>query len=746
MQRIHHGRWHRGLFFFILIITFSLPFFFILFEYVDDSPNNFTIQNNDQIKSLKVITTKQGMHGILIDDLREAANNRSIDSPNVRLYNEGIEQSFWIQKLNGQKFLLFYAQSKRNVYTDENVYWIVLDDDIPSWVEWGNREIDFSERNEINDEIRLIDPPPRGGYIEVIYLEENNKYKPQVEQADHWFWKSMYAPQQEQFLFDVSNVLNGTGAVEINLWSSTDSAEELDHHLLVSINGIEVINEQWDGVGSKTLRGTFKSDILNNGQNSIELHLLDNSNANVDIVNLNWIDIFYPKKLSSENDAVRLAGTGKTEKLTGFSYPVSIYDTSDPASVIRLEVITEGPVIIEGIAGHQYSVVGSGGYIQPDRINKPSNFTDLRENRDGAEYIAIAPENFQESIDPLLKLRERQGISTIFVPIEAIYDQFGEGMPSPEGIRNYLKYARENWSQTPMYLLLVGDASYDPKGYISDPSVNVLPVFMVDTIFGGQTGSDLGYAQLDTKFWNSSDDHSNGKSSLAVGRIPASTPDEVSALVGKILAYESGLDAVVQSDDSSQRITAIADNQSTSFEVDADKFLSMFPQNFETILVSPVVDDPQANQTILDNLNQSNLFVAYFGHGSINMWGKERLFHSEDVSEFVPVDGYPIILNFTCLTGLFTHPESESITETMLWEHQGGAVAVFAPTSLTLSNDQSYLVESFVESYLSSSAQTLGELIRTARNNVPEETPGQRDVLNTFLLFGDPALRLPPSH
>jgi hypothetical protein len=125
------------------------------------------------------------------------------------------------------------------------------------------------------------------------------------------------------------------------------------------------------------------------------------------------------------------------------------------------------------------------------------------------------------------------------------------------------------------------------------------------------------------------------------------------------------------------------------------------------------------------------------------MWGKDRLFTVEDVPRLQPGSRLPVVLNLTCLTGLFTHPKTASLAETLLFEPDRGAVAVLAPSSLTLAGDQSFLTQPLVNAITSHPEYTLGELHLAARRQVAADQPGQWDVMETFLLFGDPALRIP---
>jgi hypothetical protein len=125
------------------------------------------------------------------------------------------------------------------------------------------------------------------------------------------------------------------------------------------------------------------------------------------------------------------------------------------------------------------------------------------------------------------------------------------------------------------------------------------------------------------------------------------------------------------------------------------------------------------------------------------MLGKDRIFSVEDGLALENGAQLPIMINITCLAGLFTHPEVDSLTEVMLWNPNGGAVAALSATSLTVPSDQAFLTQAFVDALAQNPDATLGELFLTAQRLLPIESEGVREVMDTFLLFGDPALNLP---
>ncbi len=105
-----------------------------------------------------------------------------------------------------------------------------------------------------------------------------------------------------------------------------------------------------------------------------------------------------------------------------------------------------------------------------------------------------------------------------------------------------------------------GTPTYDPKGYTTGPEANLLPSFWVYTVFGGQTVSDVDFARLDD----------DALPDVALGRLPARTSDQVSALVKKILAYEASMDT---GETWRQQVLAVADGSEPSFQQDAQTFL-----------------------------------------------------------------------------------------------------------------------------------------------------------------------------
>ena len=145
--------------------------------------------------------------------------------------------------------------------------------------------------------------------------------------------------------------------------------------------------------------------------------------------------------------------------------------------------------------------VGADGYLSPDQVAQAWMAPDLRAAGSGADYVVVGPAELLPPLAPLLEWRAGQGLEVRAVPLEAVFDQFSHGAPEPAAIQALMAHAAEAWDPAPRYLLLIGDASYDPRGYLTPPEANRLPTFLVQTVYGGETASDIPFGQVDDDPW-----------------------------------------------------------------------------------------------------------------------------------------------------------------------------------------------------------------------------------------------------
>ena len=117
------------------------------------------------------------------------------------------------------------------------------------------------------------------------------------------------------------------------------------------------------------------------------------------------------------------------------------------------------------------------------------------------------------------------------VDVQDVYDEFGYGMMSAEAIRDFIAYTYANWpGPAPRDVTLVGDGTYDLRGYLPTSAPTYLPPYleMVD-LYVGETATDNRYVTVSG---------ADILPDLNIGRLPANTAAQATAMVDKILAYE----------------------------------------------------------------------------------------------------------------------------------------------------------------------------------------------------------------
>jgi len=59
--------------------------------------------------------------------------------------------------------------------------------------------------------------------------------------------------------------------------------------------------------------------------------------------------------------------------------------------------------------------------------------------------------------------QEAEGYTVEVVDIEDVYDEYGYGEKTPYALKAFLREANKDWKRKPKYLVLTGDASFDPR-------------------------------------------------------------------------------------------------------------------------------------------------------------------------------------------------------------------------------------------------------------------------------------------
>ena len=313
---------------------------------------------------------------------------------------------------------------------------------------------------------------PPDYYYAVSRREENRQYLPQAQGAEHWFWAALPAAGSQVVDIPIDNLGEagqGAALLRLGLYGGTEAPASPDHHALVRVNERLIADERWDGRGEHIIEANFDPSSLKEGVNQVAVEIPGDTGLAAELNYLDWVEIVYPRLLIAVYDRLDFVSPGGEQVVNGFSAPPAVYQVTVPEQAQRLDPLNaesaggKYTVRLPSTVGERYIAVGPQGYLKPSRLVPFVDTPDLRQPDLGADYLAVGPADLIAPLQPLLDFRRSLGLQTLAVPVDAVYDQFNYGYAEPQAVQQLMKYAAQSWQPSPRYLLLVGDASYDPR-------------------------------------------------------------------------------------------------------------------------------------------------------------------------------------------------------------------------------------------------------------------------------------------
>lgn len=665
----------------------------------------------------KLLVSQDGWYRVAASDLR----NTGLDVSSLRLYRGEREIPIYLTGEAENRSFEFFARASDTEFSPFAIYWLT------SQTTPGKR------MQEINSTAARS---PQESFTATVRLARPTLYLPQFgEPGAPWFWQAVAAPTTSTITVTLPSVVAAPAQLRVDLWGSTQDPVDPDHHWRVWFNDARVADQSWDGQGARVITATIPAKAVRPGVNTIRLVAPGDTRAQADIVLLRSIQVTYAQRFVAQDDVLEFEGGAGTYRIEGFSGDaIDVFDITDPFAPIHLSNPTIASHTITFATDvptpHRWLVIGPKARKSVARI-APMTTLDLRSSNWQADYVIITHPDFVAALEPLVKWREARGLKVRLVTTDQVYDEFGYGEESPYAIRAFLAWTQRQWkSPAPRFVLLVGKASYDYQNYLNAPNKNLLPTFLIETPNLRQAASDNWFVAASEK---------DASPQLAIGRIPAKTPEQVARVVSKIIAFESS------SSDWKRRAVFVADDKEPSFETMANALVVKLATGMPAQKIYLADHKGEVKNTraeIVKAWNAGSLLMTYIGHGSIDTWAEGPLFSVENLGEIKNGDRLPILITPTCLDGYFYHPQKDSLAEELLFKSDGGIVAGLVPTGLSIPNAQSELMNALFSELFEKSAPTLGEAILRAKQKVSHDSPEVREVIETFGLLGDPALTI----
>jgi hypothetical protein len=666
----------------ILFLILGLLFFndgFTQTEWIDFNQTYYKIQ-----------TASDGIHRINFTSLSASGINPNVIDPrNIKIFHRGEEVAIFVQgeqdgRFDPTDFIDFYG--KRNDATLDAKFF-----KDPSHV--GN--IVYNTHSDTTAFFMAITPgnpgkrmanrpsPAAGvglrdvyqGVRQTVYFENYNlsySYNPGVRLSDFeegQGWMSAVITKTNPRTINLSDLGEippaGEGRLEIGLTGRA----ETPHTVQISVGPTSANLRQvgsFDFLNYQAINeniGIQASDFNPNG--TIFIRITPVGTAATDNVSIAYMRLTYPKKVGngdfSKETFVIDEGVSAIEINNILSNYLAL-EVSDPINPVRIAVLKEGNRI-----RFQSGEDGRGSRIMVENqldikvINSMQmvRFRNLLNRH--ADFITITHRSLRRPVgnyaDPVAAYAAHRaspaggGYDTLTVNVDELYNQFTYGEKTPLAIHEFLRAYYP--IHKPDFLFLIGRA----MGIFSTARANNINFFYRQNpaIFAYQDMvPPAGYPYADNNFSIGLDPQNPDVSAVAIGRIPARTPQNVADYLEK--AKEK--DAAGISGGWQKEIIHLSGGL-TAFEL--NRYFN-FLNGFKTIAEGPFMGGnvttyrKRSNSTIelIDiskDINRGASLVTFFGHGAPSVLDIEIGFASDPTMGYQNRGKYPMLLLNGCDAG-----------------------------------------------------------------------------------------------
>ncbi len=694
--------------------------------------------------SWKIAVNEDGIYKVTYDDLSTEGFPSGVYSSTLKLFTEGSEAAIYVDDPEGSfgsgDYFLFYGQKMDTKYTDVNVYWLT----------WGGAD---GRRMVEQDGTPGGTAPVPSSFQTTRRVEEDHNYQsshPSGPEDDRWYWNYIYAagsPASASYTTTLQHIATAPLSATVRGLLKGHSATP-QHHTRVYLNGHLVDDATWPPQAEYTFEESVPQSYLIEGTNTISVECPLDLGITLDIVLVNWFEIDYHDTYTAEGDSLFFAGdeAGTWEyHVDDFTTnDIEVFDITDPATPISItgEITSSYTLKFEDTITDrtEYLALTTAQRLSPVSIEQDAP-SDLQLESNGADYIIITHSDFYTDVLPLANRRAAQGPRTIVVDVQDVYDEFSYGVFDPRAIKDFLAYAYANWvAPAPSYVLLVGDGNYDFKDNFGRGEPNYVPPYLADVDpWIGEVAAENRYVLF------SGDDI---LPDMHIGRLPVQTSAQASTMVDNILNYEQNS----SSGGWNKNILFVADNQDGAGDFDylsddiADNYLpsSYTAQKVYYKITHPTVDGVRT--AVIDALNEGRLLANYIGHASNQFWASEKLFQISSIAALTNTERLPMMLPMTCLEGYFIEPsppgfDASSLGESIVRASGGGAITSWSATGLGLASGHDYLSKGFFTAVFSDTISEIGQATYLGKLNL-YDTGSNLDLMDTYVLFGDPFMKL----
>ena len=709
---------------------------------------------------VNIIVDKPGIYRITYEQLTDLNLDWSkvrLENVAVTFDNQAVPRFIWSadrKKFVAGSYIDFYADVPKGedaLYRKENVYQIRID---------KNKAISTIEVASQIDQVEV-----ENEYLQSYFAGENIHYSVSSPGVDPWVDSGLFAfsgPIGKVYDFDLPDTANFDRPAQLkaHIYGGLDLPGDIllepDHHLEVWVNGEKVADEFADGFHEWQLQIELPANLLEVGNNTVEIKLPGDTGKLYDLVYINNLELSVFEPLEVEGDSINFpARPGATDyAITGFSdnelvayayqkngnlrkLAIKPFENSEEDWGLNLKAINTQ----DDLADLNYWVSSNQQLLQPKGIYLAESENLAKEM---ASYLIIAHPSFIGSeLEEFAQAKTDQGLIARIVDLNQIVEIYGYGNQGPKAIKRFLQAANEYYNYD--YVLLVGGNSYDYHDYKGQGTIDFIPAYYRQV-------RDFAYAPTDTPYIDLNDD---GLPDKAIGRWPVRTLQDLGLIIQKTNEWsENGM----QADRSALLIAEQYDGKGHNFAKQLDSIKNwLFTPNpkpqkggvlwseVNEVYLGPIIESGvsnpigEARQQIYQHINSGAALTIFDGHSSPSGWTFQGLVTWDNLSQ-LENDGLPtLVMPLACYTTFYETPAVNTLAHQWLFSGNRGAAAIHGASVYSGFRANSQMAKKIL-THQFSKGKSVGKAILDAKR---EFLPGN-DLINNWALLGDPSMVLEP--
>lgn len=530
------------------------------------------------------------------------------------------------------------------------------------------------------------------------------------------------------------------------------NAGSADHDFRLKVGGTEVGNGILDGFAAQQYSFAVPLSLINSaGTTTVTLEnastLSINSQIALAYINLSYNRLYNLDNVRTFSFTISNAAAPYLEILNfnGGTSPV-LYDLTN---LQRIAPVNNGvvwqihlPPSLIDVASRRLHLTNTTSTQAVTTIGAltPVQFTDYTAPAAQAEFIIITHPDLWTAANEYAAYRrsdDGKGLTVQVVDIEQLYDQFAQGVNKhPLAIRNYINQAIDSWAIPPQYVLLLGKGTtYSEFSVFNNFQKCLLPTY-------GEPPSDLLLTCRNA---------TATQPQVAVGRIPATSTDEVIAYLDKVRQYEAQQSSCADSLIWRKNMISIVQNDETPDVLATDLAATQNERNMFSgvgagMTTASVFELDGVNQplTNLQNLLNAGVgIILYSGESVNNTWNANFSLNNYQFS-----GKYPFVFSQTDFLGN-VHATNPTLANEMVLSNENGSIGFADNTSERIPLASHPYLERILtqlngNAYTSGIGAAIKQAAATYLSAFPN-SPQHLFAVQTYQLTADPALAPVPN-